>query len=110
MKQHIDWETMMETTLHGAQAASRNSENAVAGMAKLLRDFNHLSSKTQTVKVSQKEIQTSLTELQDVQKTLVAALDRPQPRPVLRPSLVAIIGTLAVVFAVGATFGGYIVS
>ncbi|WP_132860538.1 hypothetical protein [Shimia isoporae] len=44
MQEHFDWEQAMETTRRSAAAASQNSENAVAGMSKLLRAIDRHSS------------------------------------------------------------------
>ena len=45
MQEPIDWEQAMETTMRSARAASQNSENAVAGMSKLLREMDRHSCK-----------------------------------------------------------------
>ncbi|MAE90447.1 MAG: hypothetical protein CMI67_12790 [Pelagibaca sp.] len=45
MKEPFDWEQAMETTRRSAAAASQNSEHAVAGMAKLLREIDRHSSR-----------------------------------------------------------------
>lgn len=45
MNDQFDWETAMQDSRRSAAAASRNSENAVAGMGKLLQENRHLSQK-----------------------------------------------------------------
>ena len=51
MQEPFDWEQAMDTTRRSAAAASLNSENAIAGMAKLLREIDRHSSKLASLTV-----------------------------------------------------------
>lgn len=105
MQEPFDWEQAMETTRRSATAASRNSENAVAGMSKLLREIgqhsNKLANLTKTID------QLSATQEQQVAQSK-AILNRAQGDNRHSWRLPAL--GLLVVFAVGVAFGGYIVS
>lgn len=105
MQEPYDWEKAMETTRRSAAAASKNSEHAVAGMAKLLREIdrhsNKIASLTKTID------QLGATHRQQVARTRTA-LDCAQGNNRVFPRLLAL-GLLAV-FAGGVALGGYIVS
>ncbi len=105
MQEPFDWEQAMETTRRSATAASQNSENAVAGMSKLLREIdrhsNNLASLTETID------QLVATQGQQVALSK-AVLNRAQGDNRHSWRLPAL--GLFAVFAVGVAFGGFIVS
>ncbi len=57
MQEPYDWEKAMETTRRSAAAASQNSEHAVAGMAKLLREIDRHSIKVVGLAKAVQELQ-----------------------------------------------------
>ena len=63
MSENINWEETIRATERSAQAASRNSENAIGGMVKLLERIDRLSSRLDAVKQD-------LTRLKDFQTQL----------------------------------------
>ncbi len=105
MQEPFDWEKAMETTRRSAAAASQNSENSVAGMAKLLREIDRHS-------ISQGKLTKAVQELEARQSKQLAAIQarlnsaQGDSRPFWRLPL---LGLLAV-FVVGVVFGGFIVS
>ncbi|SFF11631.1 hypothetical protein SAMN04488523_11914 [Sulfitobacter brevis] len=86
-------------------AASLNSENAVAGMTKLLREIDHHSSKLKALTIT-----VSLLEEQQTQQIVQskAVLQQILEASRFSPRLIAF-GLLAF-FAGGAVLGGFIVS
>ncbi|WP_171091286.1 hypothetical protein [Ruegeria sp. HKCCD9179] len=105
MQEPFDWEQAMETTRRSATAASQNSENAVAGMSKLLREIDRHSSKLSSLT----KIIDRLADAQDQQVAHTkAAFNRAQGDNRHSCRLPAL-GLLAA-FAVGVVFGGFIVS
>lgn len=105
MQEPFDWEQAMETTLSSAMAASQNSENAVAGMSKLLRAIDHHSNKFATL--SKGIDQLAIIQEQQVAHSK-AVLNRAQGDNRHSWRLPAL--GLLVVLAVGVAFGGFIVS
>ena len=105
MDEAFDWEQAMDTTRRSAAAASLNSENAVAGMAKLLREIDRHSSKLVSLTKTIDQLETTQGQQIDRSQTV---LDRAQGDNRGSPRLLAL-GLLAV-FAAGVAFGGYIVS
>ncbi|EDZ46500.1 hypothetical protein RBY4I_1715 [Rhodobacterales bacterium Y4I] len=105
MQEPFDWEQAMETTRRSAAAASQNSENAVAGMSKLLREIDrHSSSLASLTKAID---QVAATQAQEVARSK-ANLDHAQGDNRHSWRLPAL-GLLAT-FAVGVVFGGFFVS
>ncbi|MDB2579290.1 hypothetical protein N9Y00_09715 [Tateyamaria sp.] len=105
MQEPFDWEQAMETTRRSAIAASQNSENAVAGMSKLLREIDHHSNKLASLTKTIDQL--AATQEQQVAHSK-AAHNRAQSDNRHSWRLPAL-GLLAV-FAVGVAFGGYFVS
>lgn len=105
MQETFDWEQAMETTRCSAMAASQNSENAVAGISKLLREIDHHSSRLANLNKAIDQLET--TQGQQITRSQ-ALLDRVQDENRGSPRLLAL-GFLAV-FAVGVAFGAFIVS
>ncbi|EAQ46600.1 hypothetical protein MED193_15432 [Roseobacter sp. MED193] len=105
MQEPFDWEQAMETTRRSAAAASQNSENAVAGLSKLLRVIDHHSNKLAN-------LTKAINQLEATQKHQVnhskSTLERTQGENRHSWRLPAL-GLLAV-FAVGVVFGGSIVN
>lgn len=105
MKEAFDWEDAMTSTRRSAAAASQNSEHAVAGMAKLLREIDRhsvkLGSQTRSI-----ERLAALLEEQAARSRVVRT--RTQPT-VPRPSRLLASGFI-VAFVAGVAFGGYIAS
>jgi ABC-type transporter Mla subunit MlaD len=105
MQEPFDWEQAMETTRRSAAAASQNSENAVAGMSKLLREIDRHSN--EIARLTKAIDQAAATRAQQVARSK-ANLDHAQGdshHSWRQPAL----GLLAI-FAVGVGFGGFIVS
>lgn len=105
MQKPFDWEQAMETTRRSAAAASSNSENAVAGMVRLLEEIGHHSSDIATL--------TKAVNLLGAQQSQLiaqsqAALDSVQDHNLGSPRLIAL--GLLILFAVGVAFGGFIVN
>ena len=105
MQETFDWEQAMETTRRSSTAASQNSENAVAGMSKLLREIGHHSNKLASL--TKNIDQLTATQGQQVAHSK-AVLDRAQGDNRHSWRLPAL--GLLVVFALGVAFGGFIVS
>jgi hypothetical protein len=105
MQEPFDWELAFEATMRSAMAASQNSENAVAGMAKLLREIDQNSRRISKVSSTITDLETAL----NFQTELLKA-QRNQPQAASPHSLRNLALGLCVAFAVGATCGGFIVS
>ncbi|SHI33876.1 hypothetical protein SAMN05444404_0027 [Ruegeria lacuscaerulensis ITI-1157] len=105
MQETYDWEQAMEATRRSAAAASQNSEHAVAGMAKLLREIDRLSSRQSKLTDTIASLESTLA--QQIAQTK-AALNRAQGDNRHSRRLPAL--GLFAVFAVGVAFGGFIVS
>lgn len=105
MQEPFDWEQAMEATRRSATAASRNSEHAVAGMAKLLRELDRYYGKLSSLTSAIDKLEGNLT--QKIAHTQTALnRDRGDSRPSWRlPAL----GLLAA-FVVGVACGGYFVN
>ncbi|MBO9429679.1 hypothetical protein [Sulfitobacter sp. R18_1] len=100
MQEPYDWEKAMDTTRRSAAAASQNSEHAVAGMAKLLREIDRHSLKLA-------KLTKAFEELQAVQ---------PPPSQGIRVSSrfqrshrLPVVGFLGI-FIAGGVLGGYIMN
>jgi hypothetical protein len=105
MQEPYDWEQVMETTMRSAMAASQNSENAIAGISKLLREIDRHSCKLASLTKAINQLETTQGQQITRSQTL---LDRAQGDNRGSPRLLAL-GFL-VVFTVGVVFGGFIVS
>ena len=105
MQNPFDWEQAMETTRRSVAAASSNSENAVAGMVRLLEEIGHHSSDLATLTKA-----VNLLGEQQSQQIVhsKAALDLAQDHNPGSPRLVS--WELLILFAVGVAFGACIVS
>lgn len=105
MQEPFDWEQAMETTRRSATAASQNSENAVAGAAKLLREIDRHSSRLASLTKAIDQLATM--QSQQIARSQ-AALNRAQGDNRGSPRLLAL--GLLTAFAGGVAFGGFIVS
>ncbi|WPZ28508.1 hypothetical protein T8A63_12805 [Sulfitobacter sp. OXR-159] len=100
MQDPYDWEKAMETTRRSAAAASQNSEHAVAGMAKLLREIDRHSIKLASLTRAVEK----LDEARPPQEQ-----HRQVPVPSQRSCQLRVLGSLSI-FAIGVAFGGYFMS
>jgi len=105
MQNPFDWEKAMETTRRSATSASLNSENAVAGMTKLLREINHHSSKLKTLTIAVNQLEGQQKQQMAQSATVLHQVLNPSQ---FSPRLIAL--GLFALFAAGVAFGGYIVS
>lgn len=105
MQEVYDWEEAMERTRRSAAAASQNSERAVAGMVKLLREIDRHSDKI--VGLTKATDRLSATQENQVARSQ-AVLDLTQSGDRGYPRLLAL--SYLITFAIGAASGGFIMN
>ncbi|WP_170593065.1 hypothetical protein [Ruegeria arenilitoris] len=105
MQDPFDWEQAMETTRRSAAAASQSSENAVAGMSKLLREIDRHSSKIAGLTETIDQLAAKWEQQVAPSQAVLKKTEGDNRHSWRLPALVWLAG-----FAVGAAFGGFIVS